>query len=144
MQRGHAPFETVSSPLLRVQQKFNSPKFPLLPKNHPPTPSLHKKSLPMLPRVNHGPIPGFFGQTRANLGQNRAIWGRFRAFPGQNRADLAPISPSQESSSAPGDVQKIHLPARARKHGPSIPISQSCTKYRVFITFTSKNIPLSL
>ena len=26
MQRGHAPFETVSSPLLRVQQKFNSTK----------------------------------------------------------------------------------------------------------------------
>ena len=121
----------------RVQQKFNSPKILPPPQQAPQH---------LLPTKNLSPLPpeSDTGQSRANLGQNRAISGRFWAFPGQNRAVLGLLPPSRVPSSVPGNVQKLHLPARAYKHDPSTSISKIYTKQHLIITNNSKFTPLSL
>ena len=117
------------SPLEKTLYYFENRNPPPVPTSHPPplisltgggrgwvtpkpakSPSLqessHKKSLPMLPRANHGPTPGFFGpnpgQFGSELGYFGSILGRFRAFPGQNHADLGPVSPPEEPPSPRG------------------------------------------
>ena len=132
----------------RVQQKFNSPKFFLTPTRHPPTPSPHKNPSPHPPRPNPSRPRAFSGQTRANLGQNRAISGRFWVDSRLPRARiapiLAPVSPLGEPPLPREIVQKLHLPARASKRTLFLTLSQNHTKYRVFITNNSKFTPLSL
>ena len=134
----------------RVQQKFNSPKISSSPTNHPPQHHLSapKNPSPRSPKPTVSRPRAFSGQTRANLGQNRAILGRFWVDSRLSRAKItlfwAPFPPSLEPTSAPGDVQKLHLSSSAHNRAPSTLISRSRTNYRVFITFTSKNTPLSL
>ena len=127
----------------RVQQKFNSPKISSRESISHNAISQHQKTLPTLPRAKPGPIPGFFGPNAGQFGSEPgyfgSILGRFRAFLGQNRAVLGPIPPS-----APGDVQKFHLPTRAPKRTLSTAIPQNRTKYNTIITNSPKFTPLSL
>ena len=130
----------------KIQQPKN---FLLTYEPSPTTPPLGtKKSLPTLPQANREPTPGFFGPNPGHFGSELgylgSILGRFQVFPGQNRADLAPVSPSPGAPSAPGDVQKLHLPARAPKRTLSTAIPQNRTKYNIIITNSPKFTPLSL
>ena len=128
--------------------KIQQPKiFPHSNKTSPNTfPA--QKSLPTLPRANHGPTPGFFGPNPGHFGSELgyfgSILGRFWAFPGQNRTVLDPVSSSWELPSTPGDMQKLHLPAREPNRTPSTLIFQNHTKQHSIITNNSKFTPLSL
>ena len=132
MQRGHAPFETVSSPLLRVQQKFNSTKISSRESTLSQQPPRTKNPSPCSPRIKRKITRAFSGQTRVISGQNRAILGRFWVDSGLSWARTAPFwapfSPSRESPSTPGDVQKLHLPLSARGRSLFTSLSQIYTK----------------
>ena len=135
----------------RVQQKFNSPKISSRESISHNAISQHQKTSPRSPEPTVGRPRAFSGQTRANLGQKwaiggqkRAFSGRFWAFPGQNHAVFAPHFPLPGSPSAPGAVQKFHLPTRAPNRTSPTPISQNRTKYNIIITNSPKFTPLSL
>ena len=130
-------------------------------KNHLPRATKIQQPKNFLPRINPltttspcSPEPtmarsqAFSGQARANLGQKWAILGRFWVDFGLSRAKIAPflppIPPPGEPPSSPGDVQKLHLPLSACGRILFILIFQNHTNYRIFVTFTSKNAPLSL
>ena len=131
--------------------KIQQPKiFPHSNKTSPNTfPA--QKSLPTLPRANHEPTPGFFGPNQGQFGSDSGYFGSepgyfgsIPGFPGPKSRRFGPRFLLPGAPSAPGDVQKLRLSSSAHNRAPSTLISRSRTNYRVFITFTSKNTPLSL
>ena len=132
--KNHLPHAT------KIQQPKNFTPAP----TSPPAPPPHKKSLPTLPPE---PNIGRLGLFRAKHGPIWVRTGLFRVDFGLFRVKIGPFwasFPSREPLSSPGDVQKLHLPARAPKRTLFLTLSQNHTKYRVFITNNSKFTPLSL
>ena len=125
-------------------------KFP--PTNQPSHDNLPaQKPLPLLPQANHEPPPGFFGPNPGHFGSDSGYFGSepgyfgsIPGFPGPKSRRFGPRFLLPGAPSAPGDVQKLRLSSSAHNRAPSTLISRSRTNYRVFITFTSKNTPLSL
>ena len=151
----------------RVQQKFNSPKISLLPNESLPTPTppFPQKIPPHAPPSQPRSDPGFFGpiwirsgllgvrnglfwvDSRLSRAKPGPIWvdsGSIPGFPGPEPRRFGPHSPLPGSPSSPGDVQKLHLLARASKRALFPPISKNRTKYNIIITNNSKFTPLSL
>ena len=132
----------------RMQQKFNSPKNSSRESISHNAISQHQKPSPRSPPSQTLADSGFFGPNTGQFGSEPgyfgSLLGRFLAFPGQNRTVLGPRFPLPGSPSAPGDVQKLHLPARAHKRTLSTAIPQNRTKYNIIITNSPKFTPLSL
>ena len=131
----------------RVQQKFNSPKISSREstlsqqsprtKNPPHAPPSQPRVAPGLFRAKPGPI-------WVRIGPFRVDSGSIPGFPGPEPRRFGPHSPLPGSPSSPGDVQKLHLLARASKRALFPPISKNRTKYNIIITNNSKFTPLSL
>ena len=131
---------TASPRATKIQQPKNSPLAP----TSSPAPPPPKNPSPCSPRIKRKPPPGFFGPNPGQFGSESGHFGSILGFPGEKSHRFGPHFPLPEAPSAPGDVQKLHLPTHAHKRTPFTPLPQSHTNYRMFITFTSKNIPLSL
>ena len=132
----------------RVQQKFNSPKISSSPTNHPPnTSSPHKKSLPTLPRANHGSTPGFFGPNPGQFGSEPgyfgSLLGRFWTSPGQNHAVLGPIFPSQKPP-PPRETCKNFTSQPAHRIAPPPPRFPKFAQNSAILSQITPNSPLSV
>ena len=138
------------------------------PHQHHPSP---KKSLPMLPRANHGPtqafsgqfgsevgywgsemgyfgsIPGFPGPNPGQFGSEPgyfgSILGRFRAFLGQNRAVLGPVFPSREPP-PPREMCKNFTSQPTRTNAPPPPRFPKTTQIIGCLSQIAPNSPLSV
>ena len=118
----------------RVQQKFNSPKIlPSPPQRHLPFP---QKIPPLTPPSQPWADPGLFwakpGPIWVRFGLFWVAFGSLLDFPGSKSRRFGPHFPLPEAPSAPGDVQKLHLPARSHEHTfftPSFPKSHKITLY---------------
>ena len=92
-----------------------------------PAQKISPHSLPSQTRANPGPI-------WVRTGLFRVAFGSLLDFPGSKSRRFGPHFPLPEAPSAPGDVQKLHLPARSRERTFFTPISQNRTKYNIIIT----------
>ena len=143
---GTPPLKQFRLPFSACNKNSTAQNF-ILASTSPPAPPPPKKSLPLLPRVNHGPTPSFFGPNPGLFGSDSgyfgSILGRFLAFPGQNHAVLGPISPSR-GAPPPREMCKNFTSQPACSNAPSPPLFPKITQIIGCLSHLLLKTPLSV